>query len=368
METITEFIQNRNYDIDKQYIDVVWDLLVQKKWVYLSSEIIQVVGFQDEQCFEIMKRKLKAGSEYEEIDSIDQIVPHQEDNNHKYYLISPKAFKRFLSLIDTDGSRKLYDCYISLEEAVLDYAQYKCNFLSQKIDNSIDGTIVNPLNKDGFIYVATTDKYRLNNTFKIGQTTNMVNRLRQYNVGRRKDDRYYYIWWRECANSKGLEKWILGFLIGLKDSKNTEVIISKENDLMEIINFLYETHNQTTDKLTGSTKQSTTKFSLGQKVYTEDHRKKRQSKWEIGQIMRSTSPTSYEVQITSGRVWKRHVDQIRHIDEPISEKSNEESDQDNELIEILSETQEDQQVPSDPFLAHRYPRRNRKPPDRFVIG
>ena len=49
-------------------------------------------------------------------------------------------------------------------------------------------------------------------------------------------------------------------------------------------------------------------------------------KWIAGTIMERTGPLSYLVQVTGGQMWKRHIDQLRQMDDsPQQEKPIEEN-------------------------------------------
>jgi hypothetical protein len=74
-----------------------------------------------------------------------------------------------------------------------------------------DDIIENNL-KSGFIYFATTNKYKKIEIYKIGQTKDLSDRLSTYNCGRLKEDHMFYVFTVKIADRKQEEKYILSEL------------------------------------------------------------------------------------------------------------------------------------------------------------
>ena len=100
-------------------------------------------------------------------------------------------------------------------------------------------------------------------------------------------------------------------------------------------------------------------------------------KWVPGTIMERTGPLSYLVQVTGGLMWKRHIDQLRQMDDSPQEKFTEETYSDKEtMIQFPpNQTANDAEPVNDeptPTVTdstpttHRYPRRVHVPPDRLT--
>jgi hypothetical protein len=146
METIAEFISRQNYDVDKLYIDTFWQSLNNKKPIYLSDEIIKMLGYSENgtkgnarvHCVRFMKSVL---TENEYVEILPSNIGGQDFNqitkpnlvlhggqNKKHYQIQSRAFKKFILSIGTSYSKKVYDYYITLEEIMLDYMKYQLDF------------------------------------------------------------------------------------------------------------------------------------------------------------------------------------------------------------------------------------------------
>lgn len=303
METLEKFVLNRNYEIDKLYIDTFWSSLANKEWIYLSSDIIKMIGFSDDNkghartsCFRSMKAFLTENSEYKEVD-LDHIISRLDargrgDNKRKYYIVHPKAFKKFLLSINTKYSQKIYQYYLTLEEIVFDYTKYQCEFQMQQLaikdkenmhnlkklekiiaiidqkDQELQAkeqeltiarrktinvtnrlTNVIALKKEQYVYIATTEPYARLRRFKIGSTINLSKRLSQYNSGRPEGDKYYYAWFFKCCNCTELEKYILSFLFNFRDANNTEMIVLNFRYLQQLMERLCNRHDASTDEL-----------------------------------------------------------------------------------------------------------------------
>ena len=83
----------------------------------------------------------------------------------------------------------------------------------RKIENELHIKNMATKEKNGYIYIATTDIYASKNQFKIGRTDNLVKRLPPYQTGRTDDDDFYYVFIFECykiVSTRYLKKWPLG--------------------------------------------------------------------------------------------------------------------------------------------------------------
>lgn len=250
MEFLREFIQSRNYDIDSTYVDVFCSSFYQKKWIHLSNNIIQVLGITNHR----MVTDTLMSDEYEEV-----IVDIENGEVKMDYFIDSKALKKLLLSVNTG----IHDYYVKFEGAILDYMQYqseqiqikdhqlaikeqelvKCLERLQLEDEHNKLLLPKPfVTKDQYVYIASTDSYAFNNHFKIGSTTHLNKRLRSYNVGRPRSDRYHYVWTKKCSNSPDLERYILSFLRKWKDSKNTEMVTLPLQNIVKLANHLYNSH------------------------------------------------------------------------------------------------------------------------------
>ncbi|XP_062606962.1 uncharacterized protein K02A2.6-like [Saccostrea cucullata] len=82
---------------------------------------------------------------------------------------------------------------------------------------------------------------------------------------------------------------------------------------------LTRTVDQSQERMRSKITTTPRKFNIGDHVLVRDYRKG-DHKWISGIIHRITGPISYEVEVSSGNVWRRHVDQIfSSVQQPFAE-------------------------------------------------
>ena len=75
------------------------------------------------------------------------------------------------------------------------------------------------------------------------------------------------------------------------------------------------------------------------------------NKWLQGHILKSVGPLSYLIKLNDGRIFRRHVD---HLQECFIQQTPDYAITDS--IPVFSDVS---------FPDHRYPQRDRRPPDRY---
>ena len=108
----------------------------------------------------------------------------------------------------------------------------------------------------------------------------------------------------------------------------------------------------------------TRQFSTGQLVMIRNFLSKQ--KWMSGTIKSQQGPVSYTIELKDGRVMRRHVDHIRlrsPSTKPIGDTPPQETTQEFDYPELPPSPQFDREA-SQP--THRYPLRDRLPPDRLM--
>jgi len=250
MENLKEFIIKFNYPIKEKYLDL-FVTFFKKKWIQLSRGLLDILGINS---YEKYTTNMVMGVDYEDV-----IVGFESPTLKIDRFINPHSFKKFLLNIETPDSKNFYVEYCKFEEIVIDFVEYQNGVIKNTNDELVkcleelkikdeeifekNNIITRQLNtKESFIYIATTDIYASKNFYKIGSTSNLTKRLCSYNVGRPKSDSYYYIWSKKCLNSLHLEKYILNFLTKWKDSKNTEMINIPFEKLLQIVEYLCQSH------------------------------------------------------------------------------------------------------------------------------
>ncbi len=120
----------------------------------------------------------------------------------------------------------------------------------EKIKNMNIQTFINNVKlreKNEYIYIATTSTYAKFNQFKLGSSIRLEHRLRSYNTGRPVGDKYYYAWIFKCSDSRLLEKNISHFLKDWKDAKESEMFVLHYNFLLEVVEFICDNFDKSTD-------------------------------------------------------------------------------------------------------------------------
>ena len=72
MLTVDEFITVTSFPINKIYYSIFWKTLEDKKWIYLSNEIIDLIGFekgksQGYHCYRLLKNSFIMDKHYKEV-------------------------------------------------------------------------------------------------------------------------------------------------------------------------------------------------------------------------------------------------------------------------------------------------------------
>ncbi|XP_064464401.1 uncharacterized protein LOC135375670 [Ornithodoros turicata] len=120
-------------------------------------------------------------------------------------------------------------------------------------------------------------------------------------------------------------------------------------------------------------------FADGQHVYARDYQGA--SKWRRATVVCRRGPVSYKVQVPSGSIWRRHLDQLRpegsddFTSVPSQEVDNSE-DAGDPAKSVAQEVSPPERQPreqdmsdaaSSTSAARRYPERVRRPPDRLTV-
>ena len=132
-----------------------------------------------------------------------------------------------------------------------------------------------------------------------------------------------------------------------------------------------------TDQTAAHRSASTTReLQVGQTVSVRDYRGR--EKWILGVVHSRNGPLSYEVRVGPDMIWRRHIDQILDSDTGVTP----DIDQPQELAPEIATTpstgaqpsyDEETQNPKtlvpvrSPVREHRYPSRQRKPPDKLNL-
>lgn len=265
MLTITEFIQEHKFNIDIDIFDLLFDIVQNNTWLYVSGNIIhEWIGHKKTNVShsDFYKKIIKAyvvDIDYKEVTKDHDLVLKYTTINpfnkatgggalRKYYIISDKTLVICLMKANTSKSTRILEYFYQLHDLLLRYHKYQSNQLQldhvaeinmikimshnqQYTIEQAEKYINNEDNKSGYVYFIHEDKDL--DYFKIGFTINLEKRLCTLQGGnRRKLNIYKSI---ECINYQTLEN------ILHKKFKNQNILnewfkisISDINELMKL--------------------------------------------------------------------------------------------------------------------------------------
>lgn len=175
-----EFIERflSMYDPQTTQTDCVIELDVVAKWLHVRKENLV--------------KTLKSGYR-KNVDYKFELVGKKTNtryggNNRKKYLITPDCFKRLCMRSTSYESENVRSYFISLESLIVKYKDHMLAGMQQEIKQLEKNQMPKSVEDSaGYIYVFRASPTR-NSVYKIGRTSNLVNRLRTYQTGHADDD------------------------------------------------------------------------------------------------------------------------------------------------------------------------------------
>jgi len=307
--TVKELLNIINYDYNELYIDKFWNHIENDKWLYIDNDMLIWIGYSYNEIknskinyMRILTNNFEEDIDYKLINNKEfkqssklllGALENKEINTHnktKHIIVSPDCFKQSLMLLRTDKSKEIKKYYIELEKIFKFYLEYqnqykellleeknneleeKNNQLEEK-NNQLEETYneleekeselkeeqcknkdltnniinFNVIDKDDYLYIATTDLYSKQNTYKIGKTNNLKNRLCSYNCGRNSKDKYYYCCFYETNNAVILESVVGNILCNFKDKNSKEIYVLNFKMLKLIVENVCKNYNNSID-------------------------------------------------------------------------------------------------------------------------
>jgi hypothetical protein len=252
--TIKELLNKINYNLNNIYIDRFWYSIKDDKWIYLDNELILWLEYKDvkigkEKIIKFLKLHFQDNEDYKILNNTQFDINNfcftgaEEQNineekrgahNKQYITVSPDCFKELCMHVGTGKSKEIKKYYIELEKVFKFYLEYQNKYRQLELENKNQEleekeNIINKinienylksnfyfqnikLNREEYIYIASTNKYLHSNIYKVGKTTNFHSRIHTYQTGRFGDDKYYYLYIFKCHNASILEQYILNKL------------------------------------------------------------------------------------------------------------------------------------------------------------
>ena len=244
--SISEFIDKYNYDINPIYIDKFWENISNNEWLYADDELINWIGFNQsngkQKYIDLIKNNFKVNDDYQ-IYNYDQvnkifhisqkIYEHKKEilpfkdrilknlhNRTLYVIIHPRCFKKSLMMIKTEKANQIRDYYVDIEEIYLNYMKYQLENKDQQIEKLQDKYTkeynfrINHTSKNitNYLYIASTEMYYTKNIFKIGKTSNIKERMKNYSTGYLNNEKMKLFKFIQVSHSSSLERYIFEYL------------------------------------------------------------------------------------------------------------------------------------------------------------
>ena len=121
MNQLITFAQENNIQVDQLYVDRFWSSLYEDKWIYIDSEIVRWVGYDDNHIKDgknYILKKLRTSFEentdfklikLEDVDECDVIPSIDFDTIHtqKLLIVEIDTFKELLLTMNTPKARQV---------------------------------------------------------------------------------------------------------------------------------------------------------------------------------------------------------------------------------------------------------------------
>lgn len=246
-----------------EFVKIFWDPTFNNSWLYISKDmVVDWLGYKDGKStmsdfYKNLKNNYEKDLDFKEADLTNELVnksipevnlrPNNIPSNKKYYIITGDCLKNLLMSAKTQKGKFVRKIYIKTEKLVFVMMEvhkaqkeliYKNELLFKDkllLNQTMEIEVIK--NKslafkseviftekhspNGFIYINTTDQYSKYNIYRVGRTEKLVQRQKQYQLGRISCDTYYYVYTFETECVEILEIIILKFLNKYKENSTT---------------------------------------------------------------------------------------------------------------------------------------------------
>lgn len=211
--------------IDEEFIDIFFNRFKIGNDLEFNIDEVDLANFLNIKLRTLRKRlKNKFGINENYIEKVDYIKIKYEKKNKYKYMLNYRCMEKLAMNGDTDESDIIRLYFTKLREFLYDNQE----LINQSLDNY---SHLRKFDKYNCIYFFAVDEKH--NIFKIGMTTDIINRLRVYNTGRIDDIDLKYL--AIVKNGKLIENCIKKLIKNNQIKKYRELYQIKPKNLKKII-------------------------------------------------------------------------------------------------------------------------------------
>lgn len=244
MNELITFAEQNNIQVDRLYVDRFWSSLYDDKWIYIDSEIVQWVGYDEQHIKEgknYILKKLRASFEesvdfklikLEDVDECDVIPSIDFDTIHtnKLLIVELDCFKELLLTMNTPKAKQVQKYFIQVEKLCRKYMHSQRNINTLQINRM-------KLEANECVYIISNNRNAKMHLYKIGKTKNLKARISSLNTSNpdRVNDRLRAFAVIKTFDCKSLEEMIHAHLDAYRHSDSKEWFQIEYSKLQKVI-------------------------------------------------------------------------------------------------------------------------------------
>ncbi len=244
MNQLITFAQENNIQVDQLYVDRFWSSLYEDKWIYIDSEIVRWVGYDDNHIKDgknYILKKLRTSFEentdfklikLEDVDECDVIPSIDFDTVHtqKLLIVEIDTFKELLLTMNTPKARQVQKYFIGVEKLFRKFMHARLNLNTLQVSRM-------KLELNECVYIISNNRNAKAHLYKIGKTKNLKSRLSSLNTSNpdRVNDRLRAFDVIKTFDSKSLEEMMHAHLDAYRHSDSKEWFQIEYSKLRKII-------------------------------------------------------------------------------------------------------------------------------------
>jgi hypothetical protein len=285
-------------DADEKYIDMFWDPVFNKSWLYASDEMVnEQFGYKKSESMmkdfhNKLSQEFKSGYNYQQVDKTHELVlvykasaPGKKDarggHNKKHFIITGDTYKSLLQGANTEKGKQTRSYFVKVEGICGMVSDIMLDFMERAAANALKAleakeqdlaqatqlieakdkviatleksqlklksfvTNIKEMETTQCFYVSTTPNYAAQNRFEYGGVKNensLKQRFYSYNTGRAEGDIMYICMLFKCNDYSTIEHRVNSILRHFKDKPGAhkEMVHLQYDCLIEVITLIYE--------------------------------------------------------------------------------------------------------------------------------